>query len=79
MLILGRKLNESIIVNDNIEIKIVEIKGDYVKLGISAPRTIPVHRKEVYLTIQQENNASLDAHPGIVENIQKLLPKKPSK
>lgn len=55
MLILTRKLNESIIIGDNAEVSVIEIKGDQVKIGISAPREIKVYRKEVYLAIQQEN------------------------
>lgn len=55
MLVLSRRPGESIIINDNIELKIVEVKGEYVKLGITAPRSIPVHRKEVFEAIQREN------------------------
>lgn len=55
MLVLSRKTNESIMIGNDVEIKIVEVKGDYVKLGISAPKSIPVHRKEVYEAIQREN------------------------
>ncbi|HAK45258.1 MAG TPA: carbon storage regulator [Spirochaeta sp.] len=55
MLILTRKLNESITIGDNVEVSVIEIKGDQVKLGINAPREIKVYRKEVYLAIQQEN------------------------
>lgn len=55
MLILTRKLNESITIGDSIEISVIEIKGDQVKLGINAPREIKVYRNEVYLAIQQEN------------------------
>jgi len=55
MLVLSRKPNESIIIGDGIEVKIVEVKGDYVKLGITAPKSIPVHRKEIYEAIQREN------------------------
>ncbi len=55
MLILTRKLNESINIGDNIEVSVIEIKGDQVKLGITAPREIKVYRKEVYLAIQREN------------------------
>ena len=55
MLILTRKLNESITIGDSIEVSVIEIKGDQVKLGIDAPREIKVFRKEVYLAIQQEN------------------------
>ena len=53
MLVLSRKKNESIIINDNITIVVVEIRGDKVRLGIEAPKEIPVHRNEVYEAIQR--------------------------
>ncbi|WP_017470755.1 carbon storage regulator CsrA [Amphibacillus jilinensis] len=56
MLVLTRKLNESIQIGDDIEVKIVGIDGDQIKLGISAPKQIDIHRKEIYLDIQQENS-----------------------
>lgn len=55
MLVLTRKKEQSIVVNDNIEITVVDIQGDHVRLGINAPRSISIHRKEVYLEIQEEN------------------------
>ena len=55
MLVLSRKKNESIMIGDDIEIVVVEIKGDQVKLGVKAPKNITVHRAEVYEEIQQEN------------------------
>ena len=61
MLILSRKLNERIIIGDEIEISVVEIKGDHVKLGIHAPRSVKVYRHEVYQAIQQENQAAANA------------------
>ncbi len=61
MLALTRKKGESIIVNNDIEISILELRGDQVKIGISAPRGVPVYRKEVYLQIQKENEAALSA------------------
>lgn len=54
MLVLSRKKNESIIVNNNVKIMIVEIRGDKVRLGIEADSNIPVHREEVWLAIQQQ-------------------------
>ncbi len=51
MLVLSRKRNESIVINDNIKITVVDIRGDKVRLGITAPRDIPVHREEVYEAI----------------------------
>lgn len=59
MLVLSRKKDESIIINDNIVITVVEIRGDKVRLGIKAPREIPVHRSEIYAVIQAEKAAAL--------------------
>jgi len=55
MLVLSRQRDETIMIGDDIEITIVDIRGDKVRLGITAPATIPVHRKEVYEAIQREN------------------------
>lgn len=55
MLALSRKKNEALIINNNIEITILEIKGDQVKIGISAPKEVPIYRKEVYIQIQNAN------------------------
>ena len=60
MLALSRRKNEAIIVNNNVEITILEIKGDQVKLGISAPREVPVYRKEVYVQIQEANKSATE-------------------
>ena len=56
MLVLSRQRDETIMIGDNIEITIVDIRGDKVRLGITAPATIPVHRKEVYDAIKRENS-----------------------
>lgn len=58
MLVLARKPNQSIMIGDEIELKIIEVKGDQIKVGISAPRHIAVHRKEIYDEIK---NANLEA------------------
>jgi len=58
MLVLSRQINESIMIGDSIEVTIVDIKGDKVRIGIAAPRNVAVHRKEIYLAIQQENLAA---------------------
>jgi carbon storage regulator len=55
MLVLSRQRDESIMIGDNVQITIVDIRGDKVRLGIIAPAEIPVHRKEVYDAIQREN------------------------
>lgn len=71
MLALSRKKDEAIVVNNNVEIKIIEIKGDQVKLGITAPKSVPIYRKEVYLQIQEANQAS--ANDGAMEALKNLL------
>ena len=65
MLVLYRKTNESIVINNEITIVVVEIRGDKVRLGVEAPKEVPVHRREVYDAIKRavdENNSNLDAH-----------------
>ena len=59
MLAVFRKKNEALIVNNNIEITVLEIKGEQVKLGISAPKEVPVYRKEVYVQIQEANQEAV--------------------
>lgn len=59
MLALSRKKNEALVIDNKIEITILDIKGDQVKIGISAPKEVPIYRKEVYLQIQDANKAAL--------------------
>ena len=72
MLVLTRKENESIVIGDSIEVKVLDVKEHQVKLGISAPKDIAVHRKEVYLAIQAENESA--AAPATTGDISKLFP-----
>ncbi|MFS8524883.1 MAG: carbon storage regulator CsrA [Limnochordales bacterium] len=66
MLVLTRKRDESIMIGDDIKIIVVDVRGDQVKLGIDAPRHIPVHREEVYKEIQEENRrAALKEAPDL--------------
>jgi carbon storage regulator len=61
MLVLTRKSNQSIMIGDDIEVSVLSIMGEKVRIGIQAPRDIPVFRKEVYLEIQQERNGAVEA------------------
>ena len=73
MLVLSRKKNESIMIGDDIEIVVVEIKGDQVKLGVKAPKNITVHRAEVYEEIQIENRAASKIEKEQLFEIKKLF------
>ena len=61
MLALSRRCNESIMIGNNIEITILEVKGDQVKLGISAPKSVPIYRKEIYLQIKESNREAAES------------------
>lgn len=63
MLVLSRQRDETIMIGDDVEITIVDIRGDKVRLGITAPPHVPVHRKEVYDAIQRENRAAANIKP----------------
>jgi carbon storage regulator len=76
MLILSRRLNECIMIGDDIEISVVDIKGDQIKIGIQAPRSIKIYRKEVYRAIQEENIAAARAEPAALPSLDSLLKKK---
>ena len=68
MLVLSRQRDESIMIGDDVEITIVDVRGDKVRLGITAPKSIPVHRREIYDAIQREKaqkaEAEVNANPG---------------
>ena len=62
MLALSRKKNEALVINNNVEITVLDIKGDQVKIGISAPKNVPVYRKEVYVQIQEANKEAMSGN-----------------
>ena len=74
MLVLSRQKDQTIMIGDTIEITVVDIRGDKVRLGINAPSKIPVHRKEVYDAIQRENQNAAQLSP---EDMTELTRKKP--
>ena len=71
MLALTRRKGESLVINNNVEITVLEIRGDQVKIGISAPKEVPIYRKEVYLKIENENKAAIT--PESVDALKKLF------
>ena len=73
MLVLTRRVDESIIIGDDIRIVVVDVRGEQVKLGIEAPRHIPVHREEVYREIQEENRRAAMARADDVERLKEAI------
>jgi len=73
MLVLTRKLGETIAIDDDIKIVVVQIKGRQVRLGIEAPRDTKIHREEVYLSIQEQNKAAAESQPEPGKKVAKLL------
>ena len=72
MLVLTRKLHESIAIDDHIKITVVQIKGKQVRLGIQAPKETKIHREEVYSAIQDQNKAAVSS-PTDLEDVSKIL------
>src|ERR1700742_3102226 len=79
MLVLSRQRDETIMIGDDIEITVVDIRGDKVRLGIQAPKEVTVHRKEVYEAIRRENRAAAQVKPEDLSGLGKIVPKGPSK
>ncbi len=77
MLVLARRLNESIMIGDDIEVVVIDMKGDQVKLGIKAPKKVTVHRKEIYQEIRQENIAAMgsDFDPDKLRDLSDMFKK----
>lgn len=76
MLVLTRKPNEAIMIGDDIEITILSVEGEQIKLGINAPKNVEIHRKEIYLSIQQENSEAVKTESNLLENINEYFKKK---
>ena len=71
MLVLSRKKTESIMIGDHIEVKILAVEGDQVKLGIVAPKSVKVHRSEVFEAIQQQNKEALNVSADFLKQLKK--------
>lgn len=72
MLALTRKTGETIVIGDNIEITVLEVKGEQVKIGINAPKSIPVNRKEIFIQIQEANKEAASNTEDALEFLKKL-------
>lgn len=73
MLVLTRKKDQTIVINDNIEITVLEVQGDQVRIGINAPRSVSIHRKEVFLEIQEENKKAAKSGNISLDDIMKKI------
>lgn len=72
MLALTRKAGESIVIGNNVQVTILEVKGEQVKIGIEAPKSVGIYRKEIYLQIQEENKHAFESQPDM-EALKKLF------
>ncbi|GIV19277.1 MAG: hypothetical protein KatS3mg023_1028 [Armatimonadota bacterium] len=73
MLVLTRKVNQSIVIGDDIEVVVLEVRGEQVRIGVRAPKAIAVHRKEVYEQIRQENLSAASASAEDLVSLQSRL------
>jgi carbon storage regulator len=69
MLVLTRKTNQSIMIGDDVEVTVLAVSRDKIRLGITAPREIPVYRKEIYVSIDQDSDRNVDEDEGSDENV----------
>ena len=77
MLVLSRRAGESINIGDDVVVTVLEVRGDVVRVGINAPRSIRVHREEVYRELQAANRQAAQTDDAAVAALSSLLPKKP--
>ncbi|BBF44954.1 carbon storage regulator [Lachnospiraceae bacterium KM106-2] len=75
MLALSRKAGETIVIGNDVEITILEVKGDQVKIGINAPKSVPVYRKEIYVQIQESNKEAAKGTESTVNALKGLMNK----
>ncbi|MCF6410151.1 carbon storage regulator CsrA [Pseudalkalibacillus salsuginis] len=76
MLVLTRKLNQSIQIGEDIEVKVLGIDGDQIKIGIDAPKNIDIHRKEIYLAIQEENSSAATVDSDLIKKLSGIVKNK---
>ncbi len=75
MLVLSRKKDQSIMIGDDIEITVISIEGDQIKLGINAPRSVDIQRKEIFLAIQEENTKAASSSVDLLKQLTGTFPK----
>jgi len=79
MLVLTRRSSQSIVIGKDIVVTVLEVRGDQVRIGVSAPRDVDVHREEVFLELQEANRSAASPSPQAVEALGQLLPDAPGR
>jgi carbon storage regulator len=69
MLVLSRRANQSIVIGTDVIVTVLEVRGDHVRLGIQAPRTVTVHREEVFAEIQRENRSAAEMSGDVISSL----------
>lgn len=77
MLVLTRRAGQSIVIGHDVTVTVLDVRGDQVRLGINAPRTIDVHREEVFLELQRANRSAAAVPSGALESLGSLVKRKP--
>jgi carbon storage regulator len=73
MLVLSRRVGDSVVIGDNVEVTVLEIRGDVIRIGVDAPREVAVRRKELLTQLADSNRAAASPDPGAVDDLSKLL------
>jgi carbon storage regulator len=77
VLVLTRRANQSIVIGDDVVVTVLEVRGDQIRLGIRAPRSVSVHREEVFLALAEANRAAASPAQGALDTLASLRPPKP--
>ncbi len=80
MLVLTRRVGESIVIGNDVTVTVLEVRGDQIRIGIDAPKTVPIHREEVYVQVQQENRgavASASQAADLLRGVKPAAPPRP--
>lgn len=78
MLVLTRRANQSIMIGNDVVVTVLEVRGDQVRVGISAPRSVSVHREEVWIELEKANRAAASPSEAQVEGLRAILPSRPT-
>lgn len=77
MLVLTRRAGESIVIGNDVTVTVLEVRGDQIRIGIDAPKDVPIHREEVYVQVQHENRGAVASAPGAADMLRGVRPPRP--